>query len=135
MVDCSNYIITGLKNAVTSAKVSSAYGKDPAEFPALTVGMIGNYVVDNARTVGNLEHLTHITFELNVYTNNAKSKEKKAFTIANLADAYMSSMNFTRDFMSPTPNIADATIFRITMRYSAIVSYDATETEFTFYHA
>ena len=36
-------------------------------------------------------------------------------------DAEMSNLGFTRVFMNPIPNFADATIYRLTARYEAVV--------------
>jgi hypothetical protein len=59
-------------------------------------------------------------YEINVYTNDSQGKKTKAKSIANVIDGQMSLMHFTRKFRSQTPNV-DRTIYRITMRYSAVV--------------
>ena len=59
-------------------------------------------------------------YEINVYSNKGNTKKSQAKEISNMIDGMMTDMLFTRTFRGQTPNI-DRSIYRITMRYQAVV--------------
>ena len=65
-------------------------------------------------------------YELNVYSNKAAGKKAECKHIAAVVDAEMAAMGFTRMMLNPIPNMDDATIYRITGRYRAVVSKNQT---------
>lgn len=124
MIDVENIIFTALATAIRTAYPgASVYGEFveiPASFPCVSIVEADNRVLERTRDLDGIEHYAQIMYEINVYTNDANGKKSKAKAIANLIDTEMSGMLFTRTYRGQTPNI-DRSIYRITMRYSAVV--------------
>lgn len=124
MIDIENIVFTRLSAAIRSAfrdaTVYGEYVEAPASFPCVVIVEADNSVLERTRTLDNTENYAQVMYEINVYTNDSQGKKTKAKSIANVIDGQMSLMHFTRKFRSQTPNI-DRTIYRITMRYSAVV--------------
>jgi hypothetical protein len=65
-----------------------------------------------------------VTYEVNVYSNKQTGKKTECKNIAAVVDEILLAMNFTRSMLEPVPNMADATIYRMTGRYTAVISKD-----------
>jgi hypothetical protein len=61
---------------------------------------------------------------LNVYSNKKSGKKSECKAIASLIDDEMAALGFSRSMLQPIPNMDDATIYRMTGRYRAVVSKD-----------
>lgn len=124
MIDIENIVFTRVKNAIrtafSGASVYSEYVETPASFPCVTIVEADNSVYQPTRDLDGVEHHAQIMYEINVYTNDSTGKKSKAKSIASVIDGEMSEMLFTRTFRGQTPNV-DRTIYRITMRYVAVV--------------
>jgi hypothetical protein len=59
-------------------------------------------------------------YECNVYSDKENGKKAEAKQIADIVDNAMQSMKFTRTMRSQIPN-QDRTIYRVTMRFEAVV--------------
>ena len=127
MIDIENVIFTRLANAIRAAfngiSVYGEYIETPATFPCVTVVEADNRVLERTRDLSGVEHYARVMYEINVYTNDANGKKAKAKAISNEIDSVMADLLFTRTFRGQTPNI-DRTIYRITLRYVAVVSED-----------
>lgn len=106
-----------------SANVIGEYVDAPTSFPAVTIFQIDNSIVPGMRTV-NIENAVDVSFEVNVYDNTSGYKKQKAKEVMADIDEIMSELGFTRTMYSPTSNIADASIYRLTARYEASVDSD-----------
>jgi len=123
MIDIENRVIQIVKTALNTGypniPVYSDYTAVPSEFPCV-------YMVEDANTtyeksfVDNEENHAKVSYTINVYTNDKNGRKSSAKEIANIIDATMLANKFVRSMMSKTPNIDDS-IYRITMRYSAVV--------------
>ena len=78
-----------------------------------------NYTHLETQDASLTDHAANVAFEVNIFANDEK-KKTTAKAIAAVVDAEMLSNLFTRTFMGQTPNV-DETIYRITMRYTAVV--------------
>ena len=134
MIDIENLIITKvntalvpLKQTYPTLKVKNDYVETSAEFPLVTVVESDNYTHLGTQDADLEDHSVNVAYEINVYANdtNMKSTAKR---IAAAVDAEMLNNLFTRTFMGKTPNV-DRTIYRITMRYTAVVSAPVTDGE------
>ena len=134
MVDIENLIITKVNTALTplkqtypTLKVTNDYVETSATFPLVTVVESDNYTHLATQDADLEDHSVNVAYEINVYANdtNMKSTAKR---IAAAVDAEMLNNLFTRTFMGKTPNV-DRTIYRITMRYTAVVSAPVTDGE------
>lgn len=124
MIDIENKVINDVFTAVRTAYAeASCYGEYvsvPAAFPCVTLYESDNSTYRRSQDADLQEHHARVMYECNVYSDKQSGKKKEARDIAKLVDATMQNMKFTRTFYSPMPNL-DRTIFRITMRWEAIV--------------
>lgn len=125
MIDIENIVFDRLAKAVrtlySGASVYGEYVETPATFPCVTIVEADNNVLQRTRDLDKNEHYANLMYEINIYTNDTTAKKSKAKSIAAVIDDEMSAMLFTRTFRGQTPNI-DRTIYRITLRYSGVVS-------------
>lgn len=128
MIDIENIVFTAVKEALTDAGIFTSYpnadirGESidvPKAFPCVTVEEISNSVLERTQTESLTENHAVLGYQINIYTNNS-TKKSLAKQIANIVDAAMGDLKFTRTLRTPTPNI-DTTIYRLTMRYEGIV--------------
>jgi hypothetical protein len=77
-------------------------------------------VLKQTRDLSGVEHYAKVMYEINVYSNKANGKKSQTKEISNMIDGMMTDLLFTRTFRGQTPNI-DRTIYRITLRYEAVV--------------
>jgi len=126
MIDIENKVFdtlsTALKTAYPTIGVYGTYINIPNSFPCVTI------IMDNCtpyRQTGATENHAEISFSINVYANDPNGKKKQAKAIAGLVDTTMLGMKFSRQVYTPTPNIDDS-VFRITMRYTAIADKGVT---------
>lgn len=103
--------------------VAGEYTSSPASFPAATIEEVDNSVYQKMRTA-NIENAASVPYEVNVFSNKIGYKKAEAQEIMSFIDEIMSSLGFTRTMCHPLPNLADATIYRLTARYEAIVDKD-----------
>lgn len=103
--------------------VSGEYVDTPAYFPATTIEEINNSVYKRMSTL-RIENAANVLYEVNVYSNKVGYKKAEAQEIMEFIDDIMSGLGFTRTMCNPLPNLADATIYRLTARYEAIVDTD-----------
>ena len=115
MIDIENEVVTRIKEAIGDrADVTSVYVNKPSSFPHISVTMSDNYMshLDNS----DMEKYSSCMFEINVYAND-KIAKLTAKGLMQTIDATMYKMNMRRLSCVPTPNLEDATIYRITARY------------------
>ena len=115
MIDIENEVVTRIKEAIGDrADVTSVYVNKPSSFPHISGTMSDNYMshLDNS----DMEKYSSCMFEINVYAND-KIAKLTAKGLMQTIDATMYKMNMRRLSCVPTPNLEDATIYRITARY------------------
>ena len=104
----------------------------PNSFPCVTLVEEDNFTYTGSQDTSLQENHANIVYTVNIYSNKAKGKKTEAKAIADVIDNLMQDMKFTRTFRSQIPN-TDRTIYRIIMRYSAIVSKGKTDGDSTVY--
>ena len=119
IVDKVNTAVASLKTTYPKIKVVSEYIETSETFPVVSVVESDNYTHLATQDASLVDHAANVSFEINIFAND-KYKKSTAKKIAAVVDACMLSNLFTRTFMGQTPNV-DRTIFRITMRYTAVV--------------
>ena len=70
------------------------------------------------------EKFTQLSFQIDIYSDDETRKKTICKVISQIVDETMKGINFRRQSLRPVPNLADATIYRITARYTGIVSDD-----------
>lgn len=128
MIDIENKVFNELANAVRSEfkteypnlTVVGEYIDVPPSFPCVTIVEDDNYVYLKSQDDVGIEHHVNVMYSVNIYTNNVNGKKALAKSIADVIDNKMQNLKFTRRMRNQIPN-QDRSIYRITMRYSAIV--------------
>ena len=128
MIDCENEVFNVIVNAVRekypTAFVSSEYIKSPSKFPFVSLIEMSNVTYDRTQTSGSLENHASLMYEVNVYSNKISGKKSECKAIATLIDNELATLGFSRTMLQPIPNMDDATIYRMTGRYTAVISKD-----------
>ena len=122
MIDIENMLFTKVKNDLPkTVKTGTTYARVQSEFPYVTLVVMDNSVytpfIDSAR----IENAVDIMVEVNVYSNKTSGKKEECKKLIKTIDDTLSGLNLVRTFCQPTPNLEDATVYRITARYRAIV--------------
>ena len=124
MIDIENAIFTQVATALRTQfqgiKVYGEFIETPASFPCVTIVEADNQVLKYTRDLSGVEHYAKVMYEINVYSNKENGKKSECKSISNYIDSIMTGLLFTRTYHGQTPNI-DRTIYRITMRYEAVV--------------
>lgn len=104
---------------VNNIFITGEYTPTPPNFPCVFIYEADNF---NAGFDGcNHEVVTGVMYEVEVYTNLQNGKKAQAKAIMKSVDDVMTPLGFTRTFMQPIANMSDASIFRLTARYTAAV--------------
>ena len=119
MVDKVNTAVASLKATYPKLKVVSDYVYTSETFPVISVVESENYTHLATQDAALEDHAANVAFEINIFANDSK-KKSTAKKVAAAVDKCMLENLFTRTFMGQTPNV-DETVFRITMRYTAVV--------------
>lgn len=99
--------------------VTGEYTPTPPFFPCVYISEADNF---NAGFDGcNTEVVTGVMYEIDVYSNKQNGKKAEAKSIMAIVDSVMTPLGFTRTLLQQIPNMSDATIFRLTARYTAAV--------------
>ena len=128
MIDCENEIFSKVAEAVKkvypSVFMSGEYIRTPSKFPFVSLIEMSNTAYDRTQTSGSLENHASLMYEVNVYSNKKSGKKSECKAIAALIDNELATLGFSRTMLQPIPNMDDATIYRMTGRYTAVVSKD-----------
>lgn len=121
MIDMEAEIFQAIKAAVAPVKCTPTYQDETAKFPLITVEEIENTVFERTQDSGSAENHARVLYEVNVYSILPGGKKKQAKELMQTVDAVMAGLGFYRQFCSPTPNLSDSDIYRITARYRAVI--------------
>lgn len=126
MIDIENQVfdrvMKAVKKAYPKAYVTGEYVKSPPCFPCVFLSEIDNAVYRLTQDSSNSENHASVAYELSVYSNLKTGKKSECKKIAGIVDDEMSNLGFTRRFLNPIPNLTDTSVYRITGRYTAVVS-------------
>lgn len=130
MIDIENEIFDEvskrLKKDFPKLNMTSEYIRAPAAFPHLSLYEADNAVLTRTQSSSSMENHATLMYEANVYSNKAAGKKQECRKIAMALDEVMASIGFTRTMMNHIPNLNDASVYRITARYTAVVSKNKT---------
>lgn len=121
-----NTIATAISTRYPNIFVTGEYVKAPTSFPAISLYEIDNAVLRSTQDTSGMENHALVVYELNVYSNKKNGKKSECRDIVALIDTQMAALGFTRIMLNPVPNIEDATIYRLTGRYRAVIGTDET---------
>lgn len=130
MIDIEAQVFTrvseDVRNEFPDSFLTGEYVKSPSEFPAVSLVEMDNLPYERSQTTESVENHATVTYEVNVYSNLIKGKKAECKKIIAIVDKAMASMGFVRIMLNPVPNMDDATIYRMTARYRAVVSANHT---------
>lgn len=101
--------------------MTGEYVSAPSSFPCVSLVEIDNATFRNTQTQEQEENHVAVTYEVNIYSNKKTGKKAECKKIAAFIDGLLAKRNFTRMLLEPIPNTADATIYRMTGRYRAVI--------------
>ena len=119
-------VATELRTQFDGIMVYGEEQKIPAIFPVVTIEEKDNSIVQYTQTYTGSENHDQLLYEVNVYSNKTTGKKTEAKSIQSVVDDKMRELGFTRTFCQPIKNLDDVSIYRITSRYTAIISQNKT---------
>ena len=117
-------VSTSVRTKFPNVNMTGEYVKSPSSFPHVSLEEKDNSVLISTQTSTEYENHATLMYEANVYSNKTKGKKTECKEIISVLDSEMEALGFTRTMLQPIPNMDDATIYRITARYTAIISKD-----------
>jgi hypothetical protein len=93
-------------------------------FPAVSVIQSDNAVLTRTRAMYGIENHVTVLYEVDVYSNLTSGKKRQAKEIAAVISDVLTEHNFTRTMCQPLDNLADLKIYRIKMRFKAVIGSD-----------
>lgn len=128
MIDIENQVFQTIADAFRAEYpngfISAEYVSKPSEFPAVFVMEMDNSVFLPGRDSADIENFANVMYQIDAYSNKNMGKKAECKRIIALIDKQFARLGFTRMFLNPIPNMDNATIYRITARYRAVVSKD-----------
>lgn len=112
-------IATALREQYDGIYVTGEYIDAPPQFPAVSIVEGDNYIDTDKMSSKPNEEYSVIMYEVEVYTNKDVGKVQQARNILESIDAILYDLNFTRISMTPVPNMANRSIYRLAARYRA----------------
>ena len=102
--------------------MTGEYVPAPPSFPCASVVEVDNTPVRRTQSSASSENHDTLLYEVNIYSNKKAGKKTECRAIAAVIDEVFQRLGFERVLVRPVDNVADATIYRMTGRYRAIVS-------------
>lgn len=122
MIDIENMLFTEMKkNLPKTVETGTMYASVQSKFPLATLMVMDNSVYEPFIDSARIENAVEIMVEVNVYSNKTSGKKEECKKLMKNIDGTLSGLNLVRISCQPTPNLEDASVYRITARYRAIV--------------
>lgn len=119
MIDVEKTVYTRIHDKVKAqypkSKVTDTYPKLNSDFPCVYVEMSDNAL--NAEDTTDEHEYSAPMFTVEIFSNLVNGAKGQAKAIAAIVDNTLFSLNFERTSMTPVPNMGDATIYRLVLRY------------------
>lgn len=104
--------------------IASEIVSAPATFPHVSIIEADNSVYIKTQDSGSIENHSSLMYEVNIYSNKKTGKRTECKAIFAALDEVFAKLGFTRTMGQYVPNMADLKIYRMTGRYTAVVSKD-----------
>ena len=117
-------VASAVKKVYPSVFISGEYIRTPSKFPFVSLIEMSNTAYDKTQSSAGIENHASLMYEVNVYSNKTSGKKSECKAIATLVDNELAALGFSRTMLQPIPNMDDATIYRMTGRYTAVISKD-----------
>ena len=127
MIDIESELYDTIKTHVqaqtgySNVYFTSVYEPAPSAFPCAYGEEVSNSIARENQDSSLTEKFAIVSYKWEVFSNKSSGKKAECKAIADLIDEKMIALGFTRDSSSPIPNLADATIYRMRLIYTAKV--------------
>lgn len=118
-------IASALREQFETIAVYGEEVRSPSVFPCVTIVEGDNYTTMSTRDSALTEKFADVMYEINVYSNATSGRKSECKRIFAVIDEILIRKNFSRTMRAPV-SMEDATIYRITGRYTARVGQDQT---------
>jgi hypothetical protein len=129
MIDIENEVFQVVSTAVLASFPNALIvGKEtrmPSRFPCVSIAESDNYTVGYTQDSGSNENHVSVMYSVDVYSNKANGSKTECKEILAIIDEVLIRKGFTRNMKQPI-SFDDATKYRITARYSAVVGKNNT---------
>lgn len=126
MIDVESVVFNTVRTAMLaefpSLQMDSRYVDLPAKFPALNLFEASNTVATNRSSSTGIERGVRVMYQADIYSNALNNRKWQAQTIRNKLDEVMTELGFTRTSVAPMSSDGDAKIYRIAVRYEALIT-------------
>ena len=119
-----NKVAEAVRAVYPTVFMSGEYVRTPSRFPFVSLIEMSNTAYDRTQSSGGLENHVSVMYEVNIYSNKKSGKKSECKEIAALIDNELAALGFSRTMLQPIPTMDDATIYRMTGRYTAVISKD-----------
>ena len=119
-------ISTALRQEYSGIYVAGEYVPQPPTFPAVMIVEMDNTVLRSGSDSSTIENFADVMYQVDVYSNKHAGRKAECKAIIGSIDEQFALYGFTRSFLNPVQNMNDATIYRMTARYRAVVGKDKT---------
>lgn len=116
-----NYIALPLRSEFNGIFITGETMSAPSKFPAVSFVEKSNTVYQKSQDSESLENHSNVMYEVNIYSNLTYDKKAQVKEILNSLDEKMQSIGFTRTFGQPIDNLENTSIYRYTVRYTAVI--------------
>lgn len=114
-----NTVTTRLESDFSGILVSGEFIRQPSSFPFVAIVEEDNYMTQIHMDSSDTEKFTTVVYEVNVFSDKPNGKRRQCREIMKAIDEEMYKMNFRKLSSYPSPNIENASIYRLTARYRA----------------
>ena len=129
MIDIENklrgIVLDAVKAEYPRFVLYDSYPDKSDTFPCGAFEMTDNRTYVESQDTNLHENHARIFIAIDIYSNKQNGRKTEAKKIAEIVDNTMQDYNFTRTMYRPTPNV-DRSIWRITLRYEAVVAKPTT---------
>lgn len=129
MIDIEDDIFELVSSAVSASfPDTSIVGKQariPSKFPCVSIVESDSYTISYTQDSESNENHASVMYSVDVYSNKAKGSKSECKAIMSAIDDVLIRKGFARTMKQPI-SMDDATKYRITARYSAVVSKNKT---------
>lgn len=93
----------------------------PEKIPCVSIYEMSNLPDTRSWTWCDLETHSIIDYQVDIYTNDVNGKKARANHYRDVIATFFQRMGFARTMCSPVPNYTNPAVYRITMRFRAII--------------
>lgn len=94
----------------------------PERIPCVSIFEVSNLPHERSRVTRHPETHSFIDYQVDIYTNDVNGKKARAQGYRDVIAEFFNRHGFARTVCSPVPNYANPAVYRITMRFSAIIN-------------